>query len=132
MKRFNPATGLLSQRFPITIESAAHKFAHLSFNFQFFDNSQSAGQDFSVWSKEQLVKLLEKLKWYCKETITTGKGSIQVKAAAMCSKFMGTFPPSQILSTRNMYQLMYNGEDFVLKTICAFQVLLDLMQKSVL
>jgi len=36
------------------------------FNFSYFINSDSAGQDFDEWSKEELVKLLEKLKEYSK------------------------------------------------------------------
>lgn len=36
------------------------------FNFSYFVNSDSAGQDFKDWSQEELAKLLEKLKEYSK------------------------------------------------------------------
>ncbi|MCF6334417.1 MAG: hypothetical protein L3J12_01585 [Spirochaetales bacterium] len=39
------------------------------FNFSYFDNSQAAGQDFNDWTKEQIVKLLGKLKEYSRESI---------------------------------------------------------------
>lgn len=34
------------------------------FNLSYFDNSQVAGQDFTGWSHDELLKLLEKLKHY--------------------------------------------------------------------
>lgn len=34
------------------------------FNFSYFDNSQAAGQDFSDWDHDGLVKLLQKIKHY--------------------------------------------------------------------
>jgi hypothetical protein len=39
------------------------------FNFSYFDESQAAGQKFSEWSDEQLSKLLDKLKEYCKQPL---------------------------------------------------------------
>ena len=52
----------------ITIEALQDKFQNnLRFSFRFFDNSQSAGQDFKDWSHEQLYKLFDKLKQYCHE-----------------------------------------------------------------
>ncbi|OJF77338.1 MAG: hypothetical protein BKP49_02425 [Treponema sp. CETP13] len=36
------------------------------FNFSYFDNSQGVGQDFKDWTQEELAKLLDKLKNYCK------------------------------------------------------------------
>ena len=36
------------------------------FNFSYFVNSDSAGQDFKDWSQQELTKLLEKLKEYSK------------------------------------------------------------------
>jgi len=36
------------------------------FNFPYFVNSDEVGQDFGDWTKEELVKLLEKLKEYSK------------------------------------------------------------------
>ena len=50
------------------------------FNFSYFDNCQAAGQDFNNWTKEQLLKLLGKLKEYSREpldhwtTIKIGSG----------------------------------------------------------
>jgi len=40
----------------------------LTFNFSYFDHSQSAGQNFSDWSQDQLAKLLDKLKAYSRES----------------------------------------------------------------
>lgn len=40
------------------------------FNLSYFDNSQDAGQDFSDWTHEQVLKLLQKLQAYSKETLT--------------------------------------------------------------
>ncbi len=42
---------------------------NILFSFQYFDNSQTAGQDFKDWSHEQLEKLLNKLKIYSKESL---------------------------------------------------------------
>lgn len=64
------------------IENVRNKFSqNINFNFQFFDNSQPDGQDFKDWNHEQLYKLLDKLKEYCKntlqywQTMRIGKGS---------------------------------------------------------
>lgn len=40
------------------------------FNFSYFDKSQQAGQDFSEWTHEQLIKLFNKLKEYSREPLT--------------------------------------------------------------
>lgn len=39
------------------------------FNLAYFDNSQDAGQDFPDWTFEQVLKLLEKLQGYSKDTL---------------------------------------------------------------
>jgi len=39
------------------------------FNFSYFDNSQISGQDFKDWNHVQLIKLLNKLCDYNKETL---------------------------------------------------------------
>lgn len=41
---------------------------NICFNFQFFDNSQTVGQDFKDWDHTQLHNLLDKLKEYSKNT----------------------------------------------------------------
>ena len=70
MNRHNPQKDAFLKSIPTcTIESVSNKFTNIAFNFQFFDKSQSAGQDFSGWTHGQLVNLLEKLKWYCSETM---------------------------------------------------------------
>lgn len=54
----------------ITIDShAAILKDHLSFSFRYFDSSQSAGQDFAGWDHNQLIKLLNKLKEYCRDSL---------------------------------------------------------------
>lgn len=40
------------------------------FNFSYFDAAQAAGQDFGDWEKEQICKLLEKLKEYSKNPLS--------------------------------------------------------------
>lgn len=58
------------------------------FNFSYFVNDESAGQDFKEWTKDELVKLLEKLKEYSKfplshwKTQTVGKYSVLVNYGA--------------------------------------------------
>lgn len=58
----------------ITIESETSKLSNnLSFSFSYFDYSQAAkgiGQDFKDWSKDNLVKLCNKLKLYCSNSIS--------------------------------------------------------------
>jgi len=72
MKRQNPLKERFLTSLPLTlIENVADKFRNnLSFNFQFFDNAQPAGQDFRDWNHEQLHKLLDKVKEYCKNPST--------------------------------------------------------------
>ena len=43
------------------------------FNFSFLDTSQSAGQKFADWQNTQLLKLLDKLTYYCKESLSYWK-----------------------------------------------------------
>ncbi len=45
------------------------------FNFSYFDNSQDAGQDFNDWTKEQLVKLMNKLKEFSREPLEHWKNA---------------------------------------------------------
>jgi hypothetical protein len=42
---------------------------NIKFNFKYFDNTQSVGQDFKDWTHEQLSKLFDKLKEYSRESI---------------------------------------------------------------
>ena len=67
MSRKNPLKESFLSKLPETLtENVKGKFQdHLSFNFQFFDNSQEAGQDFRDWEHEHLYKLMDKLKQYC-------------------------------------------------------------------
>jgi len=39
------------------------------FNFAYFDNTQDAGDDFSDWSKNELTKLLNKIKEFSKNSL---------------------------------------------------------------
>jgi hypothetical protein len=74
MNRKNSRKERFLKRLPettIMIEHVTDKFQdHLSFSFQFFDNSQEAGQDFRDWDHAQLYKLLDKLKEYCKNPLS--------------------------------------------------------------
>lgn len=71
MKRKNKAKEAFLARLPnFLIEHKKNDFKnHLNFRFKYFDNSQQAGQDFNNWTHEQLIKLLNKLKHYCGNTI---------------------------------------------------------------
>lgn len=42
---------------------------NICFSLEYFDNSQSAGQNFNQWTHEQLLKLIDKLKSYCGNSI---------------------------------------------------------------
>jgi hypothetical protein len=42
---------------------------NIKFSLEYFCNSQAAGQDFKDWTNHQLVKLMEKLKNYCGESV---------------------------------------------------------------
>ncbi len=72
MKRSpNPAKESFLNNLPtISIDAHAHHFSDsLSFSLRYFESSQPAGQDFDAWSHPQLVKLLNKLKFYCANTV---------------------------------------------------------------
>jgi hypothetical protein len=93
MNRSNPQKESFLKSLPLdTIESASKKFENISFNFQFFDKSQSEGQDFSGWNHEQLVKLLEKLKWYCSETMEHWKREPIGHGVSHVLEIYGKFP----------------------------------------
>lgn len=69
MKRNSRKESFLTKLPDFLIEDIKSKFQdNLNFSFQFFDNSQRAGQDFKEWNQEQLYKLLDKLKQYCTNT----------------------------------------------------------------
>ena len=54
----------------ISIDDVSNNLAkRCKFNFSYMDFSQSAGQKFEDWSKEQLSKLLNKLHDYGKESL---------------------------------------------------------------
>jgi hypothetical protein len=42
---------------------------NICFSFEYFDKTQDAGQDFSQWTNGQLLKLIEKIKTYCGNSI---------------------------------------------------------------
>ncbi|MGG6110093.1 hypothetical protein ACQV2E_11325 [Pantoea allii] len=53
-------------------------------NFSYFDNSQPSGQDFTDWSNDELLKLIDKFKHYTKSSLEfwrnerTGSGGLKV------------------------------------------------------
>lgn len=93
MKRANPAKLHFIGQFPDKlIEHDSDKLKdNIKFSFQYFDNSQEAGQDFNQWTKEQLEKLLNKLKHYSSNTISHWKnqrvGSGGLKILEIYKKF---------------------------------------------
>ena len=70
MKKPNLRKESFLKSFPdYQIKDIAEKLQkNICFNFQFFDNSQDAGQDFKDWNHTQLYNLLDKLKEYSKNT----------------------------------------------------------------
>jgi len=73
MKRPNFAkSGFLKELAEATIDNQKSRLLdNVSFNFQYFDDSQTAGQTFSDWAKSGiLLKLLDKIREYSKETIS--------------------------------------------------------------
>ena len=70
-KRKNPLKENFLSKFPdILIKDRINNFnENIVFSFQYFDHSQPAGQNFSDWTKEQLEKLLNKLKHYSSDTM---------------------------------------------------------------
>jgi len=53
-----------------SIDSSSDRLTLKSkFSFAYFNNSQKAGQDFSDWSHDELIKLLEKLKNYSQDSL---------------------------------------------------------------
>lgn len=71
MKRRNPEKERFLRNFPtIAIEDQLNSLkTNISFSLKYFDKSQSSGQDFCDWTKEQLEKLLNKLKNYTDNTV---------------------------------------------------------------
>ena len=54
----------------VSIESPDNDLTvRCKFNFSYFDESQSVGQKFCDWNHEQLIKLLNKVKEYCREPL---------------------------------------------------------------
>lgn len=64
----------------------------LSFNFKYFDGSQSAGQNFTAWTKEQLEKLFEKLKWYSSDSKLHWQKTSLGHGGLHCLEVYGDFP----------------------------------------
>jgi hypothetical protein len=93
MNRQNQQKESFLQKIPAcTIESSTKKFTNIAFNFQFFDNSQIAGQKFSDWNHGQLIKLLDKLKNYCSETIEHWEKTPIGQGAGHVLVIYGNFP----------------------------------------
>ncbi len=94
----NPLKDRFINSFPeITIESETSKLSsNISFSFSYFDYTQAAkgiGQDFNDWSKENLVKLCNKLKQYCGNTMAywsqmpVGSGKKRMHILEIYNKF---------------------------------------------
>ncbi|EMC1042087.1 TPA: hypothetical protein SMF68_000328 [Serratia marcescens] len=45
------------------------------FNFSFFDANQEVGQDFSDWTHDEILKLIDKMKHYTSETLEYWRNS---------------------------------------------------------
>ncbi|WP_373033292.1 hypothetical protein [Sulfurovum sp.] len=60
------------------------------FNFSYFDSSQPAGQGFSDWGHNELIKLLEKLVNYSKEPLSYWKNQKNGKQNIL--EIYGDFP----------------------------------------
>ena len=81
-------------RFPTaSIDSKTDKLASkCKFNFGYFTNSQRAGQDFKDWSNEQLLKLLDKLVSYSKESLSHWENQPIGKGSGHVLEVYGKFP----------------------------------------
>ncbi len=94
MKRRNTRKEAFIASLPdCTVESKADELKkRISFNFSFFDAEQPAGQDFKDWTQEQLSKLLEKLKWYCGESVEHWKRERTGHRSQHVLEVYGAFP----------------------------------------
>jgi hypothetical protein len=75
-----------------TIDVVSNKFLNVAFDFQFFDKTQVAGQDFSDWSPDQILKLIDKIKGYCKETLAHWNKMPVGQGRNHVLEIYGTFP----------------------------------------
>lgn len=70
MSRNNKKDAFLASIPQTSLDSHGDKLSEkCKFNFAYFDNSQEAGQHFSDWSRDELSKLLDKLKDFSRETL---------------------------------------------------------------
>lgn len=64
----------------------------MKFNFSYFDVTQEAGQDFSDWTNEQLLKLLNKLQEYSGNSISHWTRESIGKGRNHVLEIYGSFP----------------------------------------
>ncbi|WP_336769351.1 hypothetical protein [Pantoea endophytica] len=71
-------------RLPVVSLDSGDITERCKFNFSYFDNTQEAGQDYSAWSHEELLKLFDKFKNYTNSSLDywrhqrTGGGGLKV------------------------------------------------------
>lgn len=72
MKFENARESKFLKSFPDIVfnSSSCNHPARCKFNLSYFDSSQEVSQGFNSWTKDQLVKLLEKLKEYSKQPLS--------------------------------------------------------------
>ncbi len=79
---------------PSSIESkGADLTGRCKFNFGYFDSSQEEAQHFKEWTNEQLVKLLDKLVAYTKESLRYWQNEGIGKKSQHVLEVYGAFPP---------------------------------------
>jgi len=94
LKHDNPKKAKKLENFPLDSVDMVFPVIKklLSFNFKYFDGSQSAGQSFTAWTKEQLEKLFEKLKWYSSESKLYWQKTSLGHRGQHCLEVYGDFP----------------------------------------
>lgn len=95
MKYKNTAREKYLSNFPDSIieNNSVELKNNIKFSFCYFDNSQSAGQDFKDLTQEQLEKFLTKLKHYSKNTIKHWNNQKVGKGGLSILEIYDKFPP---------------------------------------
>ncbi|MEI7184046.1 hypothetical protein ACIPSR_14390 [Pectobacterium sp. CHL-2024] len=93
MSKFgNKRKGQFLESIPATSLDSGEITNKCKFNFSYFDKEQKAGQDFSDWSYEELVKLLGKLKNYSNSPLEYWRNKRVGSGGLKVFEIYGSFP----------------------------------------